>query len=47
MSTLLWLANNILSGSIGGTLLETTIATVNSITIIQILRARAQILEAK
>lgn len=47
MSTLLWLANNILSGSIGGTLLETTIATVNSITMIQILRARAQILEAK
>jgi hypothetical protein len=47
MSTLLWLANNILSGSIGGTLLETTIATVNSITIIQILRARAQMLEAK
>jgi hypothetical protein len=47
MSTFLWLANNILSGSIGGTLLEATIATVNSITIIQILRTRTQILEAK
>jgi hypothetical protein len=47
MSTLLWLTNNILSGSIGGTLLEATIATVNSMTIIQILRERTEILEAK
>jgi hypothetical protein len=47
MSTLLWLANNILSGSIGGTLLEATIATVNSITIMQILKDRVQIREAK
>jgi hypothetical protein len=47
MSTMLWLTNNILSGSIGGTLLEATIATVNGITIIQILRARVEILEAK
>jgi hypothetical protein len=32
-STLLWLTNNIVSGSIGGTLLEITIATVSSATI--------------
>jgi hypothetical protein len=42
-STFLWLANNIISGSIGGTLLELTIATVNSVTILQILRMRAHI----
>lgn len=42
-STFLWLANNIVSGSIGGTLLELTIATVNSVTILQILRMRAHI----
>jgi hypothetical protein len=32
-STLLWLVNNIISGSIGGTLLEVVIATVNTRTI--------------
>lgn len=32
-STLLWLTNDILAGSIGGTLLEITIATVSSSTI--------------
>jgi hypothetical protein len=47
MSTSMWLANNILSGSIGGTLLETTIATVNSITIIRLLRTRSRLREAK
>jgi hypothetical protein len=41
-STLLWLANNIVSGSIGGTLLEATIAVVNVATILRLRRdARA------
>jgi len=40
-STLLWLANNILSGSIGGTLLELTIATVNIATMLRIARTAA------
>lgn len=40
-STLLWLANNIISHSIGGTMLETTIATVNTLTIIRLLRTPA------
>lgn len=43
VSTSLWLTNNILSGSIGGTLLESTIATINTITIIRLLRERARI----
>jgi hypothetical protein len=43
VSTSLWLANNILSGSIGGTLLEATIATINTITIIRLLKERARI----
>lgn len=34
-STLLWLVNNIISGSIGGTLLEATIAVVNVTTILR------------
>jgi hypothetical protein len=38
--TLLWLANNILSGSIGGTLLESTIAVVNITTMVRIVIAR-------
>jgi len=37
-STLLWLANNILSGSIGGTLLESMIATINLSTMIRLVR---------
>ncbi|MDR3536180.1 MAG: YgjV family protein [Acetobacteraceae bacterium] len=37
--TLLWLVNNILSGSIGGTALETTIGLANGTTIIRLLRA--------
>jgi hypothetical protein len=40
MSTFLWLANNILSGSIGGTALEATIATVNVVTMTRLLIAR-------
>lgn len=47
VSTLMWLANNILSGSIGGTLLEFTIATVNLVTIFRMLQLRAQISEAQ
>ena len=43
VSTSLWLTNNILSGSIGGTLLETTIATINIITITRLLKERARI----
>lgn len=37
--TFLWLANNILSGSIGGTALETVLAIVNTITILRMLPA--------
>jgi hypothetical protein len=36
--TLLWVANNILSGSIGGTALELVIAVVNSATIARMVR---------
>jgi hypothetical protein len=43
MSTSLWLTNNILSESIGGTLLETTIATINIITITRLLKERSRI----
>ena len=39
-STLLWLANNILSGSIGGTALELVIAVTNSYTIFRMMSAR-------
>jgi len=38
-STLLWLTNNIISGSIGGTLLEISIAAINSTTILRMLRS--------
>jgi len=38
-ASLLWLVNNILTGSIGGTALELMIATVNSITIFRLYRA--------
>lgn len=38
--TLLWLANNILSGSIGGTALELVIAATNGYTIFRMLTAR-------
>lgn len=34
--TLLWLANNIITGSVGGTLLETTIALANLATMIRL-----------
>jgi hypothetical protein len=38
-STLLWLANNIISGSIGGTLLELANATINISTMIRMVRS--------
>jgi hypothetical protein len=44
ISTFLWLANNILSGSIGGTLLELSIATINLVTVARLLRSRSEIL---
>lgn len=37
----LWIANNVIVGSIGGTALEVTIAVVNSITIIRLYRRAA------
>jgi hypothetical protein len=40
-STFLWLTNNILSRSIGGTMLEATIAVVNITTIVRLLCARS------
>ncbi len=40
-STFCWMANNILSGSIGGVMLETIIAIANVSTIIRMTRARA------
>ena len=36
VATLCWLTNNILSGSIGGTLLESTIAAVNTATTVRL-----------
>jgi hypothetical protein len=41
-STFLWLANNIVSGSIGGTSLEVVIAVVNISTILRLVQAKAQ-----
>lgn len=41
-STLLWLVNNIISGSIGGTLLEATIAVVNISTMVRMYRDARQ-----
>jgi hypothetical protein len=41
VSTFLWLTNNILCGSIGGMLLETTIAIANFSTLIRLFLARA------
>jgi hypothetical protein len=38
-ATLCWLTNNVLSGSIGGTLLESVIAVVNTATMIRMWRA--------
>lgn len=40
--TLCWLANNILSGSIGGTVLETFIATANLTTIVRLIASRSR-----
>jgi hypothetical protein len=39
-STFLWLANNIVSGSIGCTMLEVTIAAANITTMVRMVRAR-------
>jgi hypothetical protein len=39
-STLLWLGNNLLCGSIGGSLLEATVAVVNGATILRMCRDR-------
>jgi uncharacterized membrane protein YbaN (DUF454 family) len=41
-ATLLWLANNIITGSIGGTALELMIAVLSGITIIRLCRDRRQ-----
>ncbi|QEM67535.1 YgjV family protein [Geobacter sp. FeAm09] len=41
-STFCWLANDILSGSIGGTLLETVVAIVNTSTILRMYRDAVQ-----
>ncbi|MDR3325847.1 MAG: YgjV family protein [Rhodospirillaceae bacterium] len=41
--SLLWLVNNIMSGSVGGTLLEVTLAVVNIITILRMLREAKKI----
>lgn len=40
--TLLWLINNVLSGSIGGTILEVLIGTINLSTIVRILLDRSR-----
>jgi hypothetical protein len=45
--TFLWLANNILSGSIGGTALEATIAMVNLATMTRIFLSRRETVETK
>lgn len=40
MCTFMWLTNNVLSGSIGGTMLESTIAVINTSTIVRLLRTQ-------
>ncbi len=42
-STLLWLANDVLSGSVGGTVLEGFVATVSAYTIVRMVRERPQV----
>jgi hypothetical protein len=39
--TALWIANNVIAGSIGGTALEVVVAAVNVATIVRLLRANA------
>jgi hypothetical protein len=39
--TALWIANNVIAGSIGGTALEVVVAAVNVTTIVRLLRANA------
>jgi len=43
VATLFWLANNIVSRSIGGTLLESVIAAVSVTTIWRMLRSRSAV----
>ena len=43
-STILWLANNLLSGSIGGTVLELVNATANITTMIRMVNAREKVI---
>jgi len=38
--TALWIANNVIVGSIGGTALEVVIAVINLTTIVRMLRSR-------
>jgi hypothetical protein len=45
-STLCWLTNNILSGSIGGILLEITIASSNIWTMTRLMRAKTEVRES-
>ncbi len=40
-STFLWLANNVISGSVGGTLLETVIAATNIWTVVRMIKSPA------
>lgn len=42
-STLLWLANNIITGSIGGTVLELANATINITTMIRMVRSSSRV----
>jgi len=46
-STLFWLANNLITGSIGGTILEVANATINISTIVRLARSRAESLRPR
>jgi hypothetical protein len=46
-STLLWLANNIITRSIGGTMLEVANATINISTMLRMARSEAVVLETE
>jgi hypothetical protein len=43
VSTLLWLAHNIITGSIGGTILEVANATINILTMIRMVRSSPKV----
>ncbi|GLS90170.1 permease [Psychromonas marina] len=45
MGSVCWLINNILVGSIGGTLLEATVIVINSITVLRMLREERILIE--